>query len=217
MEREINKKFVKNLVKNTDIHDLELSESASGNPIDDRLHRIGANERQRGPRSAGPSRELNPALFADRGNPSQVMAGALQNEYPHVLQNEQKINEMKNQISVMAEHVGKLSQQFSEWSKSTHTKFERLQSQMTKLEQNDHYIVTEAAQKFSQINTRFGERRSIDIKIQEMIDRHNSVLKSFEMRLSQMQRLMAEKEAQLLATTAALNETKMEISRLKRM
>jgi hypothetical protein len=37
------------------------------------------------------------------------------------------------------------------------------------------------------------------------------------MRLTQMQKLMAEKEAQLLTTQATLNEAKMEIARLKRL
>jgi hypothetical protein len=164
------------------------------------------------------TRELNPALFGGTSSRRPtVIDGSQQLDMPHVMQSDQKINDFGLQLGSMAEHVGKLTQQFTEWTKSSHSKFERLQSQIAKLEQNDHYIVTEAAQKFSQVNTRFGERKSLDIKIQEMIDRHNSVLKSFEMRLTQMQRLLAEKESQLLATTAALNESKMEIARLKRM
>jgi hypothetical protein len=164
------------------------------------------------------TRELNPTLFGS-SNPRQVKVidGSYQADLADVMQSDQKINDFGSQLSSLSEHVGKLTLQFNEWAKSSHLKLERMQSQIAKLEQNDHYIVTEAAQKFSQVNTRFGERKSLDIKTQEMIDRHNSVLKSFEMRLSQMQRLLAEREAQLLATTAALNETKMEIARLKRM
>jgi len=42
------------------------------------------------------------------------------------------------------------------------------------------------------------------------------VIKSFEVRLNHMQRLLADKENQMAASQAALNEAKMEISRLKR-
>lgn len=163
------------------------------------------------------TRELNPALFGEKSESSKVLDGTTQSQLPHLMQTEQKVNEMKLQMAAMAEHVGKLTEQFTEFVKSSQLKFERIQQYLQKLEQNDHQIVSESTQKFSQINTRLGERKSTDNKIHEMVDRHNSVLKSFEMRLTQMQKLIMEKEAQLLTAQAALNETKMEISRLKRL
>jgi hypothetical protein len=165
----------------------------------------------------GRNRELNPALFGEPSAQAKVLDGSAQSQLPHLMQTEQKVNEMKTQLGMMAEHVGKLTEQFTEFAKSSQIKFERIQQYLQKLEQNDHQIVSEATQKFSQINTRLGERKSTDNKIHEMVDRHNSVLKSFEMRLTQMQKLIMEKEAQLLTAQAALNEAKMEIARLKRL
>lgn len=215
MEREIIKNF-----RNMDLELIETSPAKPGHqPFSERKASTTSQSM-----AVSRGRELNPALFGESANRStgkpKVIEGSLQNELPHLMQNDQKLNDLKHQMSVMAENLGQLTQHMQEWArwaKTTDTKFDRVNNQLTKLEQNDHYIVNEAAQKFSQINTRFGERKSIDIKTQEMMDRHNSVLKSFEMRLTQLQRILAEKEAQLLATTAALNESKMEIARLKRM
>lgn len=163
------------------------------------------------------ARELNPSLFADTSSRAKVIEGGAHLQAPQVIQSEQKIHELKAQISVLAEHVGKLTQGHTELAKSSQHKFEKVQQVLVKLENNDQYIVNEAAQKFARMNDRFAERKSVDAKIQEMIDRHNSILKSFEMRLAQMQRILMEKESQLLTTQAALNETKMEIARLKRL
>jgi len=207
MEREISKNF-----RNMDLELIEPSPAKAGHqPF---------SERRATSMAATRGRELNPALFGEVAGRSKVIEGSLQNELPHLMQNDQKLNDIKIQVSAMAENLGILNQHMQEWArwaKTTDSRFDRINNQMAKLEQNDHYIVNEAAQKFSHINTRFGERKSIDIKTQEMMDRHNSVLKSFEMRLTQLQRILAEKEAQLLTTTAALNEAKMEIARLKRM
>jgi DNA repair exonuclease SbcCD ATPase subunit len=163
------------------------------------------------------ARELNPALFGESASKAKVFEGSQASTLPHLMQTDQKIQDLRTQLETMADHLGKWTSQYSEFVKSCQIKFDRVQQVMIKLENNDQYIVNESAQKFARVNDRFAERKSIDAKIQEMIDRHNSVLKSFEMRLTQMQKLMNEKEAQLLTAQGALNEAKMEISRLKRL
>lgn len=163
------------------------------------------------------ARELNPSLFAETSSRAKVIEGSTHLQAPQAIHSDQKLHELKAQISVLSEHVGKLTQGHTELAKSSQHKFEKVQQVLVKLENNDQYIVNEAAQKFARMNDRFAERKSVDAKIQEMMDRHNSILKSFEMRLAQMQRILMEKESQLLTTQAALNETKMEIARLKRL
>lgn len=161
-------------------------------------------------------RGLNPALFAENAS-NKPLEGSSLNSLPHLMQTDQKINEMKTQISVMAEHFGRLSQQFNEFVKYSQQRFDKIHQSIQKLDQNDHQILNEATQKFARINDRFAERKSIDGKIQEMVDRHNSVVKSYEMRMSQMQKVMAEKETQILAMSSMINEAKMEMARLKRL
>jgi muramoyltetrapeptide carboxypeptidase LdcA involved in peptidoglycan recycling len=71
-------------------------------------------------------------------------------------------------------------------------------------------------QKVSAVLNQLGERKTMEMKMQEVVDRHNSVLRGFEQRLNQMQKVISDKEAQMIHAQAALNEAKMEIARLKR-
>ena len=54
------------------------------------------------------------------------------------------------------------------------------------------------------------------MKIQELVDRHNSIIRNFENRLLSMQRLVSEQEMTLHNAQAALDEARNEIARLKR-
>ena len=171
---------------------------------------------RRGP-DGRPVRELNPSLFGEGSSKTKLLEGPINNQFPHLIQSDQKIQDLKSQISIMAETMGKWNQQYAEFMKTCQLKFDRVGQILTKLESNDQAIISEATQKFSRINDRLAERKSVEAKIQEMIDRHNSVVRSFELRLNQMQKLLADKETQMMSTQAALNEAKVEIARLKRL
>ncbi len=159
-------------------------------------------------------KELNPELFGESGAKSRVFEAPAANHL-HVL--EQKIVETRSQIQMVAENLNKIVSQINEFVKSSQVKFDRIHQAIQGLQQNDQALSVDATQKISALHSRLGERKSMDAKIQEMMDRHNSVLRSYEVRMTQMQKLMTEKEAQLLSAQAALNETKMEIARLKRL
>jgi hypothetical protein len=82
---------------------------------------------------------------------------------------------------------------------------------------DDVAFAMESGQKISQLNQKLTERKSLEMKVQEMVDRHNNVIKSFEVRMGQLQKLLAEKDAMLVSAQATLNDAKMEITRLKRL
>ena len=159
-------------------------------------------------------KELNPELFGETSGKSRVFEAPANN---HINVLEQKILETRTQIHHLADNMNKIVSQINEFIKSSQVKFERMQQSISKLEQADHALSADATQKISALHTRLGERKSMDYKIQEMIDRHNSVLRSHEVRMAQLQKLVSEKEAQMIAAQSALNEAKMEIARLKRM
>lgn len=163
-------------------------------------------------------KELNPELFGESIAKSRVLkADQATPAVTHTMIIETKINETRQQMHQLAESLANAVTQVNEFIKSSQNKFERLQQAIVRLEQNDQVLNTETAQRLSHINNRMGERKVMDMKIQEMIDRHNSVLKSYEVRFNQLQKLLADKEAMLVSAQSALNETKMEISRLKRL
>ncbi|HEX7672825.1 MAG TPA: hypothetical protein VF412_01570 [Bdellovibrio sp.] len=165
-------------------------------------------------------KELNPELFGEKKiakSPAMESASALSSTGANYLNTDRQIFELKSQNHTLADQMNKIVSTVNELIKTTNAKFERQQALLTRLEQSHNGLATEAGQKITQLSQRVNERKSLDLKVQEMVDRHNNVIKSFEVRMNHLQKLLAEKEAQMISCQTALNEAKMEIARLKRL
>ncbi|WP_413568691.1 hypothetical protein ACLWBD_14435 [Bdellovibrio sp. HCB117] len=165
-------------------------------------------------------KELNPELFGEKKvakSPTMEIPtnmGTVGNNY---LNTDRQIFELKAQNQALADQLNKVVATVNELIKSSNIKFEKQSQLLGRLEQSHNGLATEAGQKITQLAQRVNERKSLDLKVQEMVDRHNNVIKSFEVRMNHLQKLLAEKEAQMISSQAALNEAKMEIARLKRL
>lgn len=166
-------------------------------------------------------KELNPELFGEKKvvktpsmDAASTMGAASTNNY---LNTDRQIFELRSQNQALVDQLNKVVATVNELIKTSNNKFERQQAQLGRLEQSHNGLATEAGQKITMLSQRVNERRTLDAKVQEMVDRHNNVIKSFEVRMNHMQKLLAEKEAQAIASQTALNEAKMEIARLKRL
>ncbi len=165
-------------------------------------------------------KELNPELFGERktsrepNNENRISYGAPQGNY---LNTDRQIHELKVQNQALMDQLNKVIGTLNEVIKSSNLKFEKQNQQLNRLEQSHNGLATEAGQKISQLGQRLNERKSFELKVQEMVDRHNTVIKSFEVRMNHLQKLLAEKDAQVVSSLGALNEAKMEIARLKRL
>ena len=71
--------------------------------------------------------------------------------------------------------------------------------------------------KLAKVVSRLNERLTSDSKIEELMDRQQQVLQGFELRLSQMQKIITEQELMLAAARSELKEAQREITRLKRL
>ncbi len=162
-------------------------------------------------------KQLNPELFGETKNHNFVDNSSSQQTLPHLMQVEQRVLDLKTQIVAVIDHVTKLTTNFNEHVKRSSLKFEQVQTVLQQLQQNDQILQADTSQRLSQIHMRVGDRKMFEEKVQELIDRHQQVLKSFEMRISGLQNILAEKEHQFMQAQAALNEAKMEIARLKRL
>lgn len=164
-------------------------------------------------------RQLNPELFGEAVVPARMV----ENTQSAVISSqallaiEQKLADNRRQVQVMSEQLIKVVGQVNEFIKTSNSKFEKAFHFLQKLEQNDQAISLEASQKISLLHSRLVERKTMDMKIQDMVDRHHAVLRSFESKITQLQRLVSEKEAQCISAQAALNDAKSEIAKLKRM
>lgn len=163
-------------------------------------------------------RELNPDLFGEKRALTDAPAflPELSTE-PHFLDVDRQIHEIKAQIQRTEDISRQTQAQWADSLKGSHLKLERLQQMIARLENSHNGLAQEVGSRLSQMQQRIIERASYDEKTQEMIDRHNHVIKSFEVRMNQMQKLIQEKELVLNSTLQALNDCKHEIARLKRL
>lgn len=164
-------------------------------------------------------KELNPELFGEKkvakSSPADTAANLGNNS--NYLNTDRQIFELRSQNQNLHNQLEKIVGSVNEWIKTSNVKFEKQAALLTRLEQSHNGLATEAGQKISMLSAKVNERRALDMKVQEMVDRHNNIVKSFEVRMNHLQKLLAEKEAQMIASQAALNEAKMEIARLKRL
>lgn len=165
-------------------------------------------------------KELKPELFGEKNPIRPRESFAFEQSAapaPDFLDVDRRVLDLKNQVGGLAEEVRKNISQMQEFMKTAQLRLEKMQQQVHRLEQNHNGLAQESGQKLSHMAARLGERKSLDQKIQDMVDRHSGVIKSFEVRMNQLQRLLAEKENQLATAQSAINEAKMEIARLKRL
>jgi chromosome segregation ATPase len=163
-------------------------------------------------------KELNPELFGagpagtTRFHEASPPSALRQNQ-----QLEEKMAEMRRQLQFSLDQMAGMAQQVNEFIQISQGRLDRTQGAVKALESQAQMSQAESAQKFTNLHQRLNERKSMDAKMQELIDRHNQVLRSYEVRMSQLQHLVSEKEHQMAQAQALLNEAKMELARLKRL
>ncbi len=169
------------------------------------------------------AKELNPELFGEIA-PAETAAGKSQlfenmklGAPLEPLDFDEEVQLTKNELSHFRQEIQHLKSDYQETSQNTKLRLDRLQISLNRLEQTQNSFVQEMGEKIHHFSARFGEQKKYDQKVQELIDRHSSLLKGYEMRMSQTQKILAQKESELVEAHALLNDVKMELARLKRM
>lgn len=166
-------------------------------------------------------KELNLEIFGEQSpsknrNLSSRVTSNEKGSEPSFLNLDKQIFDLKSQCAYLTQTVDKLNHSLSESQKNFQIRIEKSQQQIQRLEQNHNGMAQEVTQRLSMVAQKLSERKNLDLKVQEMVDRHNNILKSFEVRLGHLQKLLNEKDMQIVQYQAALNDAKMEIQRLKR-
>ena len=178
-------------------------------------------------------RELNPQLFGTQSAPERIgqpvdpqkpAAGIMGRgpQQPHqpapsdIKELEHQINALKLAFSQADKRGDALAAKVDELARGVHGRLERFSQAILKLEEMINHQGHETTGRISQVFAKVTERKVVDQKVQEMIDRHNMIIRNFENRLTSMQRLMTEQEMALHNATAALEEARAEIQKLKR-
>lgn len=116
-----------------------------------------------------------------------------------------------------SKEIEELKSQILEYQNSTKLKIDRLQSSIQKWEQNYSDLTQEISAKMAALLQKLNDQKKYDQKVQDIVDRHNNLLKGYEVRMNQLQKLLQQKESDYLEAYSALKEAKSEMARLKRL
>ncbi len=128
----------------------------------------------------------------------------------------EEVRLLRTQLNRLQDQMTKMGTNFNEYSKSQQVKFDRIGQSLTRIDQTHSQMIREINERLVNINSRLSERKAFDYKSQEVIEQQAQMLKTYESRIVKLQKLLSEKEAQISTMAGFLNETKMELARLKR-
>ena len=149
------------------------------------------------------ARTLNPQLFG----PSELpQARSL--EVPTDT-NARKFRDMEAQID-------RINQKVDQWAKIVDTRHQQLQSAQKALHEQLKRVAENFSAQQAAIHSKLNERKSADAKVQDLIDRHNQLVQTFELRLGQLQKVTRAQAIKLMAYQATYDEVLREVRNLSR-
>lgn len=184
-------------------------------------------------------RELNPQLFGNQSqvekigqpvDPSKPASGIMgagatvgnqppvhnpshtrQVPYPPVdLKTlEHQIATMKLALMQMDKRTESLHSRLEDLARNTYGRLDRFAQALQRLEEIGTHRDQDNQAKFANVFAKVNERKVSDSKVQELVDRHNTIIRNFENRLLSLQRVISEQEMALHNAQAALEEARM--------
>lgn len=129
---------------------------------------------------------------------------------------ELQVQTLKTQMQAMERKIETLNHQLVDAINAYTGRFDRQSQGLAKLEQMQTEGIHELSNRVANLVGKMNERRIQDLKVTEMLDRHNIIVQNFENRLTHMTRVLNDQERHILHSSALLEEARTEISRLKR-
>ncbi len=130
---------------------------------------------------------------------------------------EAQVQQVKAILGQYERRLDQLTARQNELSRDSQSRLDRLDNQMIRLEDGISRLTNDTSQRVAALAARINERKVNDTKVQDLMDRHNLMVRNFENRLSAMQKLAADQEQALLSAFAALEDARAELARLKRL
>lgn len=125
------------------------------------------------------------------------------------------VNSMSSTNSM--NELNELKMEIVEIQKNSKLRTDRYNQSLQRLETHQGQLAADISEKFALLLQKLNEQKKYDQKVQDIVDRHNNLLKGYEVRLNQMQKLLMQKEQDYVEAVTTLKELKAEITRLKRM
>lgn len=166
------------------------------------------------------SRELNKDLFPSEkvlssSQPAASEEALASKEDLRVLS--YQIESLWKKMKEMDPKVERNQSRLQELTSSCKLRFERIQNHMQRQSEGFQGQFGDMHAKIAQLLSKVNETRLSENRIQEIVERHQQVVQSFEARLQQLKKLVTEQELQLSASRAELKDALKEIARLRKL
>lgn len=163
---------------------------------------------------------LNPELFGSESdflNPShQIISQGGPISYEQIKRLEDKFSTVLNQVNELKNSLTQLKLDHEKLQKNYILQNEQITRAIKILEKNDQTLVQQNQQKINHFNQKLADFKTLEEKTQHTMNRHQMLLKNYEVKLEQMNQLIEEKNNQILSFNSTLNLAKEEIARLKK-
>ena len=179
------------------------------------------------------NRELDPGLFgANSANSGSIASHGLQAPpqppttqpgraipYPPIDMRvlEAQVLQIKAVLAQFDRRMDQMAAQVNELGRDSLSRLDRYEKQLLRLEDGIQRLTGDTSSRLASLAARVNERKVSDSKLQDLIDRHNLLVRNFENRLSSLQKLAGDQEQALLSAFAALEDARADLARLKRM
>lgn len=110
-----------------------------------------------------------------------------------------------------------LNQKFEDLAKLMTMKTERLMVKVRMMEERQGEFIMDTQKKLTTMVTRSAEGPKMEMRVQELLEKHNQVVRAFENKINQIKRLVDQQEVTLFKAMGELEESRREIARLKRL
>lgn len=160
-------------------------------------------------------KQLNPALFTANNAEKVSDSKSWYIDPTSTLRFDRPVD--RTELKKIEERFDVVNDRVTEMIKTATLKGEKVSQRVAQAEGRIEALAQEIRSKYAQLSGRVTERNLMETEVQSMLDRHNQVVRNFENRMAQMQRLVENQQMLLMNSQAALEETRRELARLKRV
>ncbi len=160
------------------------------------------------------ARQINPHLFGDSVTSNTVLEN-FNSLGPINFFDEPQLD--SPQVSELSGKIDKLNFEFEEWKKAVSLRSEKTIQKLKSVEDRMGQLVREINERQAYILTRVKDKQLGEMKIEGLLERHNQIVQSFELRLAQAQRVIENQSLQLNKQQALIDESRRQIEKLKKL
>jgi SPX domain protein involved in polyphosphate accumulation len=116
------------------------------------------------------------------------------------------IDQLRKRVSELESSQTQTQNRQTELVQATKVRIERMMGACQRMDELIKNFTAEISEKMNAMTLRLNERKLADHKIQELVDRHASMVQSYEIRLASLQKILSEQEMLLMNARSALQD-----------